>query len=144
MAVSWGSDGVEPLLKIYKQLADAGLKTYKPFTADPKPMDPEHLPVTKEEQAAVDRIYNRMDELEDLNLKLGMRSSDDWSCACYVPEMGNTPARGDYLAWSESSAINYVNSVIGCTDKSELHGYRHAVQHPGQGALVRVDDGRGT
>jgi predicted aconitase len=113
MAVSWGSDGVEPLLKIYKQLHEAGLKTYKPFTADPKPMDPENLPVTKAEQAAVDKIYNRMDELEDLNLKLGMRSKDDWSCACYLPEMGNTPAQGDYLAWSESSAINYVNSVLG-------------------------------
>jgi predicted aconitase len=113
LAVSWGSDGVEPLLKIYKEFADAGLKTYKPFTADPKPMDPEHLPVSAREQATVDKIYNRMDELEDLNLKLGMRSKDDWSCACYLPEMGNTPERGDYLAWSESSAINYVNSVIG-------------------------------
>jgi predicted aconitase len=112
-AVSWGSDGVEPLLKIYKELADAGLKTYKPFTADPKPMDPEHLPVSDAEQAVVDKIYNRMAELEELNMKLGMRSKDDWSCACYLPEMGNTPARGDYLAWSESSAINYVNSVIG-------------------------------
>jgi len=112
-AVSWGSDGVEPLLKIYKQLADAGLKTYAPFTADPKPMDPEHLPVTAEEQAAVDKIYDRMDELEDLNMKLGMRNKNDWSCACYLPEMGNTPKRGDYLAWSESSAINYSNSVLG-------------------------------
>jgi predicted aconitase len=112
-AVSWGSDGVEPLLKIYKELVDAGLKTYAPFTADPKPMDPVHLPVTAQEQAVVDKIYNRMDELEDLNLKLGMRSKKDWSCACYLPEMGNTPKRGDYLAWSESSAINYVNSVLG-------------------------------
>jgi predicted aconitase len=66
MAVSWGSDGVEPLLKIYTQLHEAGLKTYKPFTADPKPMDPENLPVTDEEQAAVDKIYDRMDQLEDL------------------------------------------------------------------------------
>ena len=106
-------DGLEPLLKIYKQLADAGLKTYAPFTADPKPMDPVHLPVTKAEQAAVDKIYDRMDELEELNMKLGMRNKNDWSCACYLPEMGNTPSRGDYLAWSESSAINYVNSVLG-------------------------------
>jgi hypothetical protein len=27
MAMSWGSDGVEPFLKIYKQLADGGLNT---------------------------------------------------------------------------------------------------------------------
>ncbi len=69
--------------------------------------------MTKAEQAAVDKIYNRMDELEELNMKLGMRSKKDWSCACYLPEMGNTPSRGDYLAWSESLAINYVNSVLG-------------------------------
>ena len=112
MAMSWGSDGVEPFLKIYKQLADAGLRTYAPFTADPKPMDPVDLPVTPEEQAAVDRIYCRMDELEEINLRLGM-VNDAWSCACYVPQMGNTPKYGDNLAWSESSAINYVNSVLG-------------------------------
>ncbi len=111
-AVSWGSNGVAPLLDIYDQLVAAGLKTYAPFTADPKPMDPVHLPVTPEEQAAVDKIYNQMDRLQDLNLKLGMRSDKDWSCACYVPEMGNTPSYGDNLAWSESSAINYVNSVL--------------------------------
>ena len=112
-AVSWGSDGIEPLLRIYKQLADAGLKTYAPFTADPKPMDPEHLPVTDKEQAAVDKIYDRMGELEELNAKLGMRNENDWSCACYLPQMGNTPSYGDNLAWSESSAINYANSAIG-------------------------------
>jgi predicted aconitase len=113
MAVSWGSNGVEPLLEIYRELSDAGLKTYAPFTADPKPMDAVNLPVSDAEQAAVDKIYNRMDELSDLNMKLGMRSEKDWSCACYLPEMGNTPKLGDYLSWSESSAINYVNSVIG-------------------------------
>ena len=113
LAVSWGSDGIAPLLDIYDKLAAAGLKTYKPFTANPKPMDPENLPVSKEEQAVVDKVYNQMDRLQDLNLKLGMRSKDDWSCACYLPEMGNTPARGDNLAWSESSAINYSNSALG-------------------------------
>jgi len=144
MAVSWGSDGVEPLLKIYKQLFEAGLKTYKPFTADPKPMDPAHLPVTKEEQAVVDKIYNRMDELEDLNLKLGMRSKDDWSCACYVPEMGNTPERGEYLAWSESSAINYVNSVIGARTNRNSMGIDMLCNILGKAPLfgLMTDEGR--
>ena len=144
MAVSWGSDGVEPLLKIYKQLADAGLKTYKPFTADPKPMDPEHLRSRRQEQAAVDKIYNRMDELEELNLKLGMRSKDDWSCACYVPEMGNTPKRGDYLAWSESSAINYVNSVLGARTNRNSMGIDMLCNILGKAPLfgLMTDEGR--
>lgn len=113
MAVSWGSNGVAPLLDIYQQLAEAGLKTYAPFTADPKPMDTVNFPVSDAEQAAVDKIYNCMDRLEDLNMKLGMRNKKDWSCACYLPEMGNTPKLGDNLAWSESSAINFVNSALG-------------------------------
>ena len=112
MAMSWGSDGVEPFLKIYKQLADAGLKTYAPFTADPKPMDFDDLPMSKQETDTAKKIYNRMDELEEINLSLGMKK-DNWSCACYLPQMGNTPKYGDNLAWSESSAINYSNSVLG-------------------------------
>ena len=112
MAMSWGSDGVEPFLKIYKQLADAGLKTYAPFTADPKPMDFDNLPMSAKETEVAKKIYNRMDELEDINLKLGM-VKDAWSCACYLPQMGNTPKYGDMLAWSESSAINFTNSALG-------------------------------
>jgi len=113
-AVSWGSDGIKPLLDIYQQLADGGLKTYAPFTADPMPMDPENLPVTDAEQAVVDKVYNRMDELKKLNTQLGMRDPEkDWSCACYLPEMGNTPKLGDNIAWSESSAINFTNSALG-------------------------------
>ena len=112
-ALSWGSIGIDPLLHVYRELVDAGLKTYAPFTSNPKPMDPVRLPIAPDQQAAVDKIYIRMEELESLNLKLGLRSPEDWSCACYVPEMGNTPEFGDFLAWSESSAITYVNSVIG-------------------------------
>lgn len=112
MAMSWGSDGVEPFLKIYKQLADAGLKSYAPFTADPKPMDYDNLAMSDKETETAKKVYNRMDELEEINLKLGM-IKDYWSCACYLPQMGNTPKFGDNLAWSESSAINYSNSVLG-------------------------------
>lgn len=144
MAVSWGSNGVEPLLKIYRQLYEAGLKTYAPFTADPKPMDPENLPVTDEEQAAVDKIYNRMEELEDLNMKLGMRSDKDWSCACYLPEMGNTPKLGDYLAWSESSAINYSNSVLGARTNRNSMGIDMLCNILGKAPLfgLMTDEGR--
>jgi predicted aconitase len=112
MAMSWGSDGVEPFLNIYRQLADGGLKTYAPFTADPKPMDFDNLPMSDKETEVAHKIYNRMDELEDVNLRLGMKK-DNWSCACYLPQMGNTPKYGDMLAWSESSAINFSNSALG-------------------------------
>lgn len=110
--MSWGSDAVEPFLKIYKQLADARLKTYKPFTADPKPFDHAHLDPGPKKRAVVEKVYCRDDELTKVNRRLGMME-DAWSCVCYVPEMGNTPSKGNFLAWSESSAINYSNSVLG-------------------------------
>lgn len=112
-ALSWGSRGIDPLLRLYGELAAAGLKTYAPFTSNPKPTDPAHLPMAPDQQSAVDDIFSLMSDLERLNLELGGRSSSDWSCACYVPEVGNTPDFGDRLAWSESSAVTYVNSVIG-------------------------------
>ena len=92
----------------------------------------------------MDRIYNHMDELEDLNLKLGMRSKNDWSCACYVPEMGNTPERGDYLAWSESSAINYVNSVLGARTNRNSMGIDMLCNILGKAPLfgLMTDEGR--
>jgi predicted aconitase len=110
--MSWGSEAIEPFLKIYKELADAGLKTYKPFTADPKPFDHKHLDPGPEKRAMVEKIYSRDKELTEVNEKLGM-AKGDWSCACYLPEMGNTPSKGDYISWSESSAINFANSALG-------------------------------
>jgi predicted aconitase len=76
-------------------------------------MDPIDLPLVLDQHLALAKIFNFTDELERLNLELGLRSPGDWSCACYEPEMGNTPEFGDYLAWSESSAITFANSVLG-------------------------------
>ena len=143
-AASWGSDGNEPLLRVYRDLAEAGLKTYAPFTTDPKPTDPKNLPVDAEEQAMFDTIYNHMDELEALNLKLGMRSELDWSCACYLPEVGNTPEFGDLLAWSESSAVTYVNSVIGARTNRNPHGMAMLCSILGRAPMfgLLTDEGR--
>jgi predicted aconitase len=112
LAMSWGSDAVEPFLKIYKQLADAGLKTYAPFTADPKPFDHVNLDPGPKKRAVVEKIYSRDRELTEVNERLGMVKGA-WSCVCYAPEMGNIPKKGDYISWSESSAINYSNSALG-------------------------------
>jgi predicted aconitase len=60
----------------------------------------------------VEKIYSRDKDLTEVNESLGMIKGA-WSCACYLPEMGNIPSKGDYISWSESSAINYANSVLG-------------------------------
>ncbi|MGD9360593.1 MAG: aconitase X [Desulfobacterales bacterium] len=35
------------------------------------------------------------------------------TCACYLDEVGIAPKPGTYVAWAESSAVNYDNSVLG-------------------------------
>ena len=40
-------------------------------------------------------------------------NEDAFSCACYLDQQGNRPAKGDVLSWAESSAVVYANSVLG-------------------------------
>jgi hypothetical protein len=58
--------------------------------------------------------------------------------------MGNTPKRGDYLAWSESSAINYVNSVLGARTNRNSMGIDMLCDILGKAPLfgLLTDEGR--
>ncbi len=113
MAMSWGSAAVAPFLDIFDKFVESGMKTYRPFTTDPKPMDFENLDPGPEKRKVVAETYPNQERLEELYLKLGLIDKDSYSCSCYLPEMGNTPKKGDYIAWTESSAINFVNSMLG-------------------------------
>jgi predicted aconitase len=41
------------------------------------------------------------------------------SCTCTPYLVGNEPARGDHIAWSESSAVTYANSILGAMTNRE-------------------------
>jgi predicted aconitase len=41
------------------------------------------------------------------------------SCTCTPYLAGNTPSLGDHIAWSESSAVVYANSVLGARTNRE-------------------------
>lgn len=112
LAMSWGTDSVFPFIKIFEQLSFAGLKTYAPFTCNPKPMDHENLDPGEEKRIVVGDIYKHHYRLSELYKSLGMKE-EAWSCACFVPQIGNTPQKGDFISWSESSAINFANSYLG-------------------------------
>jgi hypothetical protein len=58
-------------------------------------------------------MYSRQDRYEKQLEKLGILDEDSFTCAAYLPEVGNTPKRGDVLSWAESSAVVYANSVLG-------------------------------
>ena len=50
---------------------------------------------------------------EEQMRKLGITDDDDYTCACYLDQVGNVPQKGEVLSWAESSAVVYANSVLG-------------------------------
>ena len=118
----FGNDSVMPIVDIFNQCADAGLKAYAEYTIDPRPYDFYNLETTPEHQFKIQKIYNRQSEMELVHLRLGAKNYNYWSCACYWPEVGNAPKHGTNLAWSESSAVNYGNSVLGARSNRNSGG----------------------
>ena len=58
-------------------------------------------------------MYSQQERYESQLKHFGLMSDKAYTCACYLPEVGNTPKRGEILSWAESSAVVYANSVLG-------------------------------
>ncbi|TEB07934.1 hypothetical protein Psch_01489 [Pelotomaculum schinkii] len=110
---SFGMPTLRPFFKIMEQYVAEGIKTKLPFTADPRPMDYENVEATEKEKQVFNMIYADQEKYEETLRKVGLKDKNAFSCACYFDEVGNIPKRGDILAWAESSAVVYANSVIG-------------------------------
>ena len=108
-----GNNALIPIIDIFNECADAGLKAYAPYTIDPRPNDLFNLETEPEMQYKIQAMFNLQQEMEMVHLRLGAKNMNYWSCTCYWPEVGNAPEKGTYTAWSESSAVNYSNSVLG-------------------------------
>jgi predicted aconitase len=104
---------MKPMLNVFQQCADAGLKSYAPYTINPRPWDLYNVEI--EPQAAKMAIdgYPLQGWLQKLHLQLGGKDLKYWSCTSYLPEVGNHPPVGTMVAWAESSAVNFGNSVLG-------------------------------
>lgn len=105
-----GLDSVYDMLDL---LIEEGIKTKEPFTIDPWPMDMVNIQTTEEEKNEFLRIYAPQDRYAKQLLALGLINEEAFSCACYLPQIGNIPSKGQNLAWAESSAVVYANSVLG-------------------------------
>ena len=111
--ISFGLKAIKPVYALYDQLLDAGLVSGQKFTADPTPLDPK-VPSSLLEDIVFKKImYTDQKSYEAQLRKLGITSDDDYTCTCYLDEVGNRPALGDVLSWAESSAVVYANSVLG-------------------------------
>ena len=105
---SCGLRFVKSMFDVLGQLVDADLKCKVPLTANPRPLDKQYPLV---ERLVGSYLYSRQEQLEQLLLKLGLMDRDAFTCTPYY--IGNRPSYGDVLAWAESSAVIYANSVLG-------------------------------
>jgi hypothetical protein len=108
-----GSPWVEPVLEMFEEIADAGLKAHAPYTVNPMPVDLYSVGQDPVKRNMMLDGYPLQGRLIQVHTRLGARPLDNWSCACYLPEVGNTAEPGTVVSWAESSAVNYGNSVLG-------------------------------
>lgn len=117
-----GPPYVGPLVDVFTECVDAGLKSYAPYTINPRPFDLYNVETQPDEMAMVFEGYSLQTDVDYLHVRLGGEGMNTRSCACYLPEIGNDPKPGTYVAWAESSAVNYGNSVLGIRSNRNATG----------------------
>ena len=131
------------LLDVLKECADAGLKSYAPYTINPRPADLYNVMVEPDEAEMAFEGYPLQMKLDYVHVLLGGEGLSSRSCACYVPEVGNIPKPGTYVAWAESSAVNAGNSILGLRTNRNATGMEILCALLGKAPPVWPDDRRG-
>lgn len=86
-------------------LADNGAKVAVPTTINPLSRDIKNW----KKLGQSEEFAMKSKRMEDAYLKMGVIPT--WTCAPY--QCTNVPKYGEVVSWSESNAVNYVNSVVG-------------------------------
>ena len=113
LVTSFGLKMMVPVFELMQKLIDAGAVSTQPFSVDPRPVD-KNVPANALQNLIFTKImYAKQADYEKQLQSLGLMNEDAFSCACYLDQMGNKPAKGEILSWAESSAVVYANSVLG-------------------------------
>ena len=113
LVTSFGLKVMAPVYDLMQKLIDAGVASDQKFSVDPRPVD-KNVPANFLQNLVFNKfMYSKQDFYEDQLEKLGLMDDKAFTCACYMDEVGNKPARGEVLSWAESSAVVYANSVLG-------------------------------
>ncbi len=97
-------------LQFLAEMAEGGGKVLVPTTLNPAGMD---IANWQELGIPADFAQKQLQVLEAYS-RMGVSTT----CTCTPYLTGNMPAPGEHLAWSESSAVCYANSVLGaCTNR---------------------------
>ncbi|WP_414469990.1 aconitase X [Methanobacterium sp. ACI-7] len=104
----------------YKTIGEAGLEFLEDMAEDAEVIVPSTLNPAGVDLDRKDLGFSK--EFTDMQLKIieAYRAMDiTTTCTCTPYLVGNVPVKGDHVAWSESSAVAYVNSVIGAKTNRE-------------------------
>ena len=113
LVTSFGLKMMTPVFELMQQLIDAGALSGQQFSVDPRPLDP-NVPANLLQKLVFNKfMYSTQDAYEQQLKELGLLNDDAFTCACYLDQVGNKPAKGEVLSWAESSAVVYANSVLG-------------------------------
>ncbi len=119
----------------YKNLGDAGLDFLREWAAQgarsrvPAFLNPAGMDLRDWQRLGIAESFARR-QLEVIDALTAMGAAPVCSCTPYL--IGTRPAPGEHLAWSESSAVSYANSVLGARTNRE----------GGPGALATAITGR--
>ncbi len=106
----------------FGNLGQAGLDFLREWAADgarvvvPTTLNPAGIDLEAWRQLGIPEEYARR-QLEVIQAYRAMGITISCSCTPYLA--GNTPAFGQHVAWSESSAVSYANSVLGARTNRE-------------------------
>lgn len=105
----------------YKTIGDAGLFFVSEFAKSSKvsvkaTLNPIGMDSQGWQRMGIKKEFaEKQLEILDAYLKMGI----DCSCTCTPYLIGNRPNCGEHIAWSESSAISFANSVLGAKSNRE-------------------------
>ena len=112
LVTSFGLSVMKPVYELMDTLIAGGAVSSQQFTVDPMPLE-KGVPCNLIQNLFFKVMYSKQKEYDEQLKKLGILSSDAYTCTCYMDEVGNTPKEGEILSWAESSAVVYANSVLG-------------------------------
>ena len=113
LVTSFGLKALGPVYELMNKLIEAGAVSGQTFSMDPRPID-KNVPANFLQNFIFNKImYARQDYYEAQLEKMGLMNEEAFTCTCYMDEVGNKPSEGEVIAWAESSAVVYANSVLG-------------------------------
>jgi predicted aconitase len=106
----------------YKNLGDAGLEFLAEWAARgarvcvPTTLNPAGMDLTRWREVGFDPDFARRQQaVVEAFARMGVTTT----CTCTPYLVGNRPKLGDHVAWAESSAVSFANSVLGARTNRE-------------------------